>query len=121
MIRIALEDIKRGIEEVVGEKDISIKSKAQDLPIWRGIYCKIACTYTPHTLRRIASLINITHGNVVYWRDTFEYYFPTRPDVEKRYNEVLERLGLFAAERFQKEVDAENELILKSMLSENRE
>lgn len=122
-IDIKLEQIKKEVERTVKVKDISLKSKKHDLPIWRGLYCKLAWDYTDYPLRVIGNVIDINHAAVVYWRDSFENLFVSRPDVEDIYKHTLRRLRLLdASQKAVENLDIQAENIIKSMLpnGENR-
>src|SRR5690606_30654564 len=114
---LTLQDIKSQIEYSLKIPDLAAKNKKGDLPIWRGMYCKIACENTGFTLRQIGAKVNLSHATVIYWKRNFENEFLTRKEVEHRYWFTLNQLGAAVAKnRALVQIEKVAEDIVNSMI-----
>lgn len=121
---ITLGEIKNEIEAAVAVKDISIKSSKNDMAVWRGLYCKLACELTSKSLAKIGAFVNIrAHATVTHWRNTFEDLYLSRPDLKELHDFVWMRLDRLDRIRYAVvRIEAQAEEIVENMIdgTENR-
>jgi chromosomal replication initiation ATPase DnaA len=115
---ITLKNIYSAVEKASGFKKLKAKSRKGDLPLWRGMFCKISCELTGAPLREIAETIDRDHATAVYWRKNFEYAFITRPDLRVAYEHIKKELEVFMDSHIDvNKLDLQAEEVIRGMLT----
>lgn len=115
--KLTSKEVLSVVERMSGFSDITVRSKGRDLPLWRGLYCKLACELTLEPRTRIGELIGRDHSTVTYWNGAFKNLFYTRTDMEEAYIFAKKELEAVRLRKSRlKWIDVQAEKIIESML-----